>query len=328
MSNGREHFDEPILGYARRDFPLLHAGLSVGEALEAIRREGIAERIAYFYVIDGEKRLAGVLPVRRLLTADLAQRLSEIMVTRVVVIPTTATVLEACELFAMHRFLALPIVDGEMRVVGTVDITLFTDEVFDIAERQEFDDLFQSIGFRVSELRRASPAAAFRIRFPWLLVTIAGGTACALVAGTFHATLAESLVLAFFLTLVLGLGESVAAQSMTLTVQALHGAQPTLPWYARAFRRELATGLMLGAACGALVAAVVSVWDSRAALAVGSSVAVSLVGASLLGLTVPSVLRTLKLDPKVAAGPVALALADVLTVVLYLVAGTVLIINA
>ena len=325
MKEHRGHFDEPVLQHARHDLPLLGAGLSVGEALEAIRREGVAERIVYFYVIDEEQRLAGVLPVRRLLTADPGRRLSEIMVPHVVTIPASATVLEACELFAMHRFLALPVVDEARRVVGAVDISLFTEEVFDIAERQEVDDLFETIGFRISALRSASATGAFRIRFPWLLVTFTGGTVCALLAGAFQATLAESLVLAFFLTLVLGLGESVAAQSIALTIQALHGGRPTLRWYVRAFRRELATGLMLGGGCGLLVAAIVAVWDTRAALAVGSSVALSLVGASFLGLTVPSVLHALRLDPKVAGGPVALAMADVLTVLVYLVAGTVLI---
>jgi magnesium transporter len=324
----RGHFDEPVLEHARHDFPLLGGGLSVGEALEAVRREGLAERIVYFYVVDENERLAGVLPVRRLLTADPGKKLSEIMISRVVAVPATATVLEACELFAMHRFLALPVVDEERRMVGVVDISLFTDEVFDLAERQEVDDLFETIGFRISSLRSASVAGAFRIRFPWLLVTITGGTVCALVAGAFQTTLAESLVLAFFLTLVLGLGESVAAQSIALTIQALHAGRPTLRWYARAFRRELATGLMLGVGCGALVASLVGLWESRAALAVGSSVALSLVGASFLGLTVPSVLHALRLDPKVAAGPVALALADILTVLLYLVIGTVLIGNA
>jgi len=324
MSTARPH-DDPVLQHARHDFPLLGASLSVGEALESVRREGLAERIVYFYVVDENDRLVGVVPVRRLLTADPGRKLSEIMISRVVAVPATATVLEACELFAMHRFLALPVVDEERRMVGVVDISLLTDEVFDLAERQEVDDLFESIGFRISALRSASAAVAFRIRFPWLLVTIMGGTVCALLAGAFQATLAQSLVLAFFLTLVLGLGESVAAQSIALTIQALRGGRPTLGWYTWALRRELATGLLLGIGCGTLVAFLVALWESRAALAVGSSIALSLAGASVLGLTIPSVLHALRLDPKVAAGPLALALADILTVLLYLVAGTVLI---
>jgi magnesium transporter len=325
MADTPRGFDEPILDHARHDFSLLRADLSVAQVVQALRQKGLGERIVYFYVVDEGDRLVGVLPVRRLLTADLAQSLSEIMVSNVVAVPVAATVLEACELFATHRFLALPVVDESRRVVGVVDITLLTDQVFDIAERQETDDIFETIGFRVSEMRRASAPRSFRLRFPWLLVTITGGTACALLAGAFRGTLAESLVLAFFLTLVLGLGESVAAQSIALTIQALHGGRPTLRWYARAFRRETATGLMLGAACGVLVGSIVWLWDPRAAVAVGTSVALSLMGASLLGLTIPSLLHALALDPKIAAGPVALALADILTVLLYLALGSVLI---
>ena len=70
--------------------------MSVAEALDRIRREGVGERVIYFFAIDSEKRLVGVLPTRRLLTASLETRLEEIMVRRVVAIPATATVLEAC----------------------------------------------------------------------------------------------------------------------------------------------------------------------------------------------------------------------------------------
>jgi magnesium transporter len=87
---------------------------------------------------------------------------------------------------------------------------------------------------------------AFRFRFPWLLATIGSGTICALLAGRFEVTLAKSLVLAFFLTMVLGLSESVSIQSMTVTIQELRATRPTLRWYAQALRREAGTALLLG----------------------------------------------------------------------------------
>jgi magnesium transporter len=59
-----------------------------------------------------------------------------------------------------------------------------------------------------------------------------------LLASAYEITLAKSIVLAFFLTMVLGLAESVSIQSMTVTVQALHASQPKFAWYVRAFRRE------------------------------------------------------------------------------------------
>jgi len=84
-------FDAPVLQHARKDFPLLDADMSVGEALERIRREGVGERVIYFYAIDEEKRLVGVVPTRRLLTAPLETALREVMVRRVVAVPAKAS---------------------------------------------------------------------------------------------------------------------------------------------------------------------------------------------------------------------------------------------
>ena len=129
-------FDEPIAAHARKDLPLLRANMTVQAALDTIRREGVGERVIYFYAVDDEQRLAGVLPTRRLLTAPLETRLDEIMIRRVVALPATATVLEACEFFVLYKFFAFPVVDAERRVVGVVDVGLFRQEVLEAGERE------------------------------------------------------------------------------------------------------------------------------------------------------------------------------------------------
>jgi magnesium transporter len=140
-----------------------------------------------------------------------------------------------------------------------------------------------------------------------------------LVASFFAATLAQSLVIAFFLCLVLQLGESVSMQSMTVTIQALRSAPPTLRWYGATLRRELCAALLLGAGCAAVVTLIVWLWwnDLLPAVVIGSSILVSLVMAELLGLSVPTLLHALRLDPKIAAGPVTLAMTDVMTLFFY-----------
>jgi Mg/Co/Ni transporter MgtE len=204
-------FNSPIINHARKDFPLLDAGMSVADALERIRRQGVGERVIYFFATDAEGRLVGVLPTRRLLTASLETRLEEIMVRRVVAIPASATVL------------------------------------------------------------------------------------------------------------VLGLNESVSMQSMTLTIQALRVNTLTRRWFLDNLRREIVTSLLLGMACGLLVSAIVWLWrrDVNGAAVVGGGIAVSLVTACLLGFSVPSLLHRLKLDPKIAAGPVTLAVTDFFALTFY-----------
>jgi magnesium transporter len=325
MSRDNEHFEKPVLSVARRDVATLREDFTIRQALDAIRECGVGEKIVYFYVVNAEERLVGVLPTRRLLIAPLEQRVGDVMVSRVAALPQTATVLEACEAFVLHKFLAFPVVDERRRIVGVVDVGLLTEEAFDIAdaERQETDDLFERIGFHVSQVREASPTRAFRFRFPWLLATIGSGTLCALLAGAFEVTLAKSIVLAFFLTMVLGLAESVSVQSMTMTIQALRATRPTLRWYARAFRREVGTAVLLGGACGTVVGLIVWLWRGAglAALAIGGSVLLALSAACFFGLSVPALLHALKLDPKIAAGPVTLAFTDIFTLLFYFTLG-------
>src|SRR5205085_11078851 len=118
-------FNSKVIEHARKDFPLLDAEMTVGQALERIRREGVGERVIYFFAVDSNKRLVGVLPTRRLLTSALETKLSDVMVRRVVAIPASATVLDACEFFVLYKFFAFPIVDEQRRVVGLIDVSLF-----------------------------------------------------------------------------------------------------------------------------------------------------------------------------------------------------------
>lgn len=324
-------FDSPVVDHARKDFPLLNAEMAVGEALEQIRREGVGERVIYFYAVDEERRLIGVVPTRRLLTAPVEAPLREIMVPRVIAIPATATILDACEFFVLYKFLAFPVVDERRRVVGIIDANLFAEEILEAGGSENGTrspaavsaDFFEALGFHIEQIRGASTWRMFRFRFPWLLVTVTGGTLSAILARFFEATLARSLVLAFFLTMVLGLNESVSMQSMTVTIHALRSVTVSWQWLSTALRRELATALLLGVACAVVVGAVVSIWRGEfvGAAVIAGSIALSLVTAAAIGVSVPSILHRLKLDPKIAAGPIALALADFIALVIYFTSG-------
>src|SRR4029434_10654477 len=96
-------FNAPVVDHARRDFPLLDSGMTVGEALQRIRSECVGARVIYFYAIDEQERLVGVVPTRRLLTASLETPLRQIMVPRVVAVPATATHLDAREFFVLYN---------------------------------------------------------------------------------------------------------------------------------------------------------------------------------------------------------------------------------
>jgi magnesium transporter len=117
--------------------------------LEHVRRHPPEGRIVYFYVLDEDQRLRGVVPTRRLLLSPPQTPVADIMVRKVSTVPSTATVFDACEYFILHRLLAFPIVDADNRILGVIDVELYTDEIADLAEQEGRDDVFQLIGVRV-----------------------------------------------------------------------------------------------------------------------------------------------------------------------------------
>jgi magnesium transporter len=313
------HLDDPVARHMRTDIPRLGVDQTVGEAIAAARTAPPAGRIIYFYVVDAAGRLEGVVPTRRLLLSVDSTPLREVMVRKVVAIPSSATVLDACEFFLLHKLLAFPVLDAERRLLGVVDVDLYTEELADLDRREETDDLFQLIGVRFQESQRTSAVAAFRSRFPWLVANIVGGIVAAFLAGAFEAELERTVALAVFIPVVLALAESVSIQSVSLALQQLHRGRPTLAGIAKALRIESFTGLLLGLASGAAVAAVALVWLGHAGVAACllGGIAGGVSCAAVIGLAIPSVLRFFARDPRVAAGPIALAATDMATLTIY-----------
>jgi magnesium transporter len=255
------------------------------------------------------------------LSAPSERLIREVMIDDVVAIPDWATVLIASEYFATRRLLAFPVVNANGELQGVVDVGLFTDEVIDLA-RRTYDDIFQLIGVHGTAQR--STWSAFRDRFPWLLCNIAGGLICAFIASRFEHLLDEVVVLALFIPIVLALGESVSMQSLTLTLQNLADGPIVWKRLAAALWKEFKTALTLGVGCATVVGAVVTLWRGEAAVAavIFGAISLSMIFASLLGVAFPAMLRALRADPGIAAGPVALAAADVATLLFYFGLGT------
>ena len=69
----RGHLDDPITAHMRRDFSRVYVDQTVGEALDSIRKQSLDGRVIYFYVLDDEDRLRGVVPTRRLLLSGIVK---------------------------------------------------------------------------------------------------------------------------------------------------------------------------------------------------------------------------------------------------------------
>ena len=240
------------------------------------------------------------------------------MLPQVIAVPAQATVLDACEFFLLHRFLAFPVVDAAGRLVGAIDVELYTDELRELGGGIN-DDLFQLIGVHLARRRQPGTVAAFRTRFPWLVCNIAGGIIAAMLSGLFLKNLAQAVALAIFIPVVLALAESVSIQSVSLSLQLLHGQPPSWGLIVRKLRRELKVGFLLGAAGGLVVGGAALAWlgEPRLALSLWGGIAAGVTASAVLGASLPNLLHRFRLDPQVAAGPIVLAAADLITLLCY-----------
>ncbi len=312
------NLSDSVAQHMRTELAKLRWDQTVGESLEAIRQSPPPARVVYFYVIDEVGRLKGVIPARSLLLSPPETQIADIMLKNVIAIPAGATVLDACEFFVLHRFLAFPVVDNLQRLIGMIDVELYTDELRDLGGGLS-DDLFQLVGVHLARARRLNPFSAFRSRFPWLMCNITGGITAAFLCGLFEEELDRVVALSLFIPVVLALAESISIQSTSLSLQVLHGKPPSWLLIFQKMFRELQVGILLGMAGGLVVSLVALFWLGLLPLAycIFGGIAAAATTAAVLGVLLPNLLRRLKLDPRVAAGPLVLALTDIITLVCY-----------
>jgi magnesium transporter len=312
--------EDPVVKHMRVELARLRVDRTVGEALAELRQSPPPARIVYFYVVDEEGRLKGVLPAKALLLSPPEAQVADIMLRQVIAIPAGATVLDACEFFVLHRFLAFPVVDAERHLLGVIDVEFYTDELHELeTEPSPGDELFQLIGVHLARAKQRNPVSMLRMRFPWLMCNITGGIAAAFLCGFFEEQLKNAVALVLFIPVVLALAESVSIQSVSLAVQVLRGERSSWRLILEKMHREFVVGVLLGGSAGLLVglAALAWLWNVLLALSVFVGIAAGVTVAAVLGMVVPNVLHRLKLDPQVAAGPLVLAITDVVTLLCY-----------
>jgi magnesium transporter len=320
-------FDRAILSdrvteHLHRRFVRLRSDDTLAQSLARIHQEESDQQIVYFYVLDEAERLVGVVPVRSLLFEKPDSRIADIMIPEVITVSDTTSIADAGATLLEYKLLAVPVVDAKGRMLGVLDLSHFTEDALDtlsMVQRPQTDRVFQMLGLHISLNRHVSVWAHFRERFPWLLCNVASGLLCAIIASFYELLIQQIVLLAMFMTVVLALGESVSMQAMTITLQALNVKHFSWGIVRRFLRKELAASLLLGIGCGTLIGAAAFIWKGQSlqSFAISLSVVLSILTACALGVVIPSLIRALRMDPKIAAGPIVLACADVATLLFY-----------
>lgn len=270
---------------------------------------------SYIYVVDSRGHLIGVVQMRDLLSHPPGGHIRDIMLKNVVKVHTEMNREEAVRFFIRHRFLALPVVNNEQKLVGIIT----ADEMVDIAELEAEDDIAKIVGTGADEITTHSIRRIVRLRLPWLAISILSGLTCAFILGWFERDMKSVIALALFIPIVLGLSESTGMQSATIVVRNMATGRATFKDVRWLLQKEIIVGVIVGLICGMLVGGTATLWQADrnlgAVLAVSMSLSIILSG--VVGSFLPFIFRLARIDPALSSGPIVLATCDIMTLLIY-----------
>jgi len=320
----KKDLNKPLRNFIVPVRTTIHVEHTIGEALRYLRQKHIDDEIIYIYVVDEERKLIGVVPTRRLLLNDPETPITEVMSAHLISLKGDQSLQEALEFLETHHLLALPVVDDKNHLLGLIDVGIYLEEKIDLASSRRRYDIFQMIGMYIAEGKRPTPWKGYRLRMPWILCNMFGGIACAVILRLFEVVLVKVLLLAMFIPLVLALSESISMQSMAQSMQLIKRRPPHWKQTLHALVQEWKTVAFLAITSGVIVGSISLLWGDGYApgVTIMFSIMISVYVTSTIGSALPLILHARNWDPRVAAGPVALMFADVLTTLIYLSMGT------
>ncbi|MEA1939091.1 MAG: magnesium transporter [Candidatus Caldatribacteriota bacterium] len=306
------------------EFVSLPEDIVAEEAINRIRElSPEAEMIYYVYIIDAKERLIGVISLRDLILAKPKAKISDIMEDDVVSVFDTEDQEEVARKISDYDFLALPVTDKKMVLLGIITV----DDIIDVLEEEVTEDIHMMVGsseIYEDKLVKANSLTRMKSRLPWLFICMFGE----IISGSvikFHSDVLQTVVaLAFFIPIIMAMGGNVGAQSSTITVRALATGQLKLEELWQNVWTEAKVGSLIGIIVGVIIGLVALIWQDNYLLgiAIGLSLCFTMITAATVGTLLPLIFTKINIDPAIATGPFITTTVDIGSLLIYFSLGS------
>ena len=309
------------------EYVSLRPHMTVEEAILRIRRQGIDKETIYTcYVTAKDRTLIGLVTVKDLLLAeDDEMEIEDIMLKNLIFVNTRTDQEEVALMFSKYNFLALPVVDGEGRMVGIVTF----DDAMDVMEEEATEDMELMSGMTPSEkpYLRSSAFELFKNRIPWLMLMMVSATFTGLIMTAFEDALAAQIALSAFIPMLMGIGGNSGSRSSVTVIRGLSLGELDFRDIGIILWKEIRTALMCGIALAVVCFAKIWFIDHlmlgnenitlMVDLVVCLALCVTVVVAKMVGCMLPMAAKAIKLDPAVMASPFISTIVDALSLLVY-----------
>jgi magnesium transporter len=297
-------------GLMNTDTITVRADLNLDVVLRYLRRRGhVPEMTDNLIVVDREGKYLGTMLLTDLITKDPGYTVSEIMSRDTEAIRATTPARDVASMFEQRDLVSAPVVDDNDQLLGRITI----DDVVDVIRDEADHSLMSMAGLSEEDDMFAPVVRSSRRRAVWLGINLITALLASWVIGQFEDTIQRLVALAVLMPIVASMGGIAGSQTLTLVIRGLATGQVARSNARRLLSKELAVGLLNGAAWAVIIALVALAWfhDTPLSIIIAAAILVNLLVAALAGATIPLLLSKFGIDPALAGGVVLTTVTDV-----------------
>lgn len=300
--------------------------MSVNEAIDHIKKTGVdKETINTCYVIDANRKLEGVISIRKLILSDGSSLIKDIFTKDAISVKTMDDQEIAAQLFKKYDLISMPVVDNENRLVGIITV----DDIVDIIERENTEDIQKMAAMEPSD-ELYLKTGVFKLakhRVVWLLVLMVSATLTGNIIKKYEDVLQTIVILASFIPMLMDTGGNAGSQSSSLIIRGLAlgeiGIKDAFKVLWKEFRVSIVVGVTL-AFVNFLRIFYLEKVDFAIAITVCVTTLLTVVLAKVVGGLLPIAAKMLKVDPAIMAGPLITTIVDTFALIIYFSIATLL----
>ncbi len=305
------------------EFIYLHPDATVSESFARIRQVGLDKETVYTCYVTKNRVLLGVVTVKTLLLSPYETHIREIMETNVISVKTHEDKEDVAQMFSKYDLSALPVVDGEDRLVGIITF----DDAMDVIEEETTEDIEKMAAILPTDRPyfQVGVFETWKHRIPWLLLLMISATFTGTILGFFEEALAANAALTLFIPMLMDTGGNSGGQASVTVIRAMSLGDIEFADWLRVIWKELRVALLCALTLAVVVFAKVMLLDQKGAivaLVVALTILVTIIIAKLVGCTLPMAAKRLGFDPAVMASPFITTVVDALSLLIYFAIAT------
>ncbi len=323
-------------GIMSTDFATIIGDMTAAQAIAKVRSDAPSKKMIYYvYVVDRDMKLHGFTTLKDLIMAEPDTSIWDIVYKDFAKAEVDEDRESVAAKIEKYDLVAIPVINKYGQLAGIVR----HDEALEVIQAEQTEDMEKFMGIVPAEEGLDYPETTvfshFRKRITWVASLAVIGVISGMIIHHFEEAMSVLIILALYMPMVADSGGNVGSQAATVVIRALALGQISLKNWLMILFKEARIAILLSFVLGIIAYGKVLFlsWGMDAPgqhslffLAFGISLALSLqvVTSTLIGASLPLLVKRLGGDPAVAASPAITTMVDITGLLIYFGVATML----